>query len=207
MRSEPLTEEQKQLVAEHVGWAEKVAKRRINHCVSLEDRTQDAVLGLVDAARSFDPARGVKFETHAYARVIGEILDAERSAGTGPAVKISRRARENGYAEIKVTSVEACNMANNLGGGRDAIASDFLFVDDAPPIADAVDRRDAIDRALTSLSVKEREAVRLYWLEGRTMKQAAAAIGVSESRVSQVMSDVLPRLAKHRALASYAEVA
>lgn len=207
MRSEPLTEDQKRLVAEHVGYAEALARSRRNASVDVEDRIQDAYLGLIDAARSFDPARGVKFRTHAHQRVVGEILDAERGAGTGPAVKIGRRARKRGEAEIKVVSIQALDVTNGANAGRDGLAADFVFVDHEPPVADAVDRRDAIDKALLGLPEKDREAARLYWLEGRTMKQAGAAIGLSESRVSQLIARCLLCLHEHGALACYAEVA
>lgn len=200
---EPLTEDQRRLVAEHVEWAERVAKRH-NSPMPVEDRTQEAFVGLIDAARRFDPAWGVKFETYAGPRVVGAILDAGRRPGAA-VVQLGRAGRQRGEPEIRVTSVEASNMVSR--GGRDAIAADFLFVDDEPRCADAIDRRDAIDRALTAFAANERAVVRSYWLDGRTMKQTGADVGLSESRVSQMMTDVLRRLREHTALADYAGAA
>jgi RNA polymerase sigma factor for flagellar operon FliA len=206
MRSEPLTEDQKALVVANVKYAEILAMRRRTFWTSLEDRTQDAYLGLIDAARSFDPEKGCTFKTHAGRRIIGAMIDAEREAGVGPVVKISRRARENGEAEIKVVQIQAMDVPDQRGN-RTLFASDLVFVDDSPPVSDDIDRRDAIDRALSGLPAKERAAVRLYWLDGMTKKQAAAVLDLSESRVSQMTTRTLPRLREHRALAPYAEVA
>lgn len=47
--------------------------------VELGDLINTGVIGLIEAFRNFDPARGVKFETYAVPRIRGAILDELRS--------------------------------------------------------------------------------------------------------------------------------
>jgi len=47
--------------------------------VELSDLINTGVIGLVEAFRNFDPARGVKFETYAVPRIRGAILDELRA--------------------------------------------------------------------------------------------------------------------------------
>jgi RNA polymerase sigma factor for flagellar operon FliA len=51
------------------------------------------VFGLLDALERFDPSRGVKFETYAYTRIKGAILDGLRSLDWVPA-SLRQRARQ-----------------------------------------------------------------------------------------------------------------
>ncbi|WP_230369308.1 sigma-70 family RNA polymerase sigma factor [Paludibacterium denitrificans] len=51
---------------------------RLPASVELNDLIQVGVIGLIDAARQFDPSRGVQFETFASQRVRGAMLDELR---------------------------------------------------------------------------------------------------------------------------------
>lgn len=51
--------------------------------------------------------------------------------------------------------------------------------------------RDEVRRALRGLRKNQRLSVILYFLEGLSMKEAAESIGVSESRVSQIISETI----------------
>jgi RNA polymerase sigma factor FliA len=50
-----------------------------NGAMDVDDMEQDAALGLVDAARTFDRERGASFKTHAYLRARGAVLDGQRA--------------------------------------------------------------------------------------------------------------------------------
>jgi len=50
-----------------------------NGAMDADDMAQDAVTGLIGAARTFDPKRGVRFATHAYPRARGALLDGQRA--------------------------------------------------------------------------------------------------------------------------------
>jgi RNA polymerase sigma factor for flagellar operon FliA len=73
---------------------------------------------------------------------------------------------------------------------------DILDVERADPLAALLSREraklvaDAIDR----LPERERNVIALYYREGITMREVAAVLGVTESRVSQLHSQALLRL-------------
>ena len=49
-----------------------------NTVMDVSDMEEDAIVGVLSAARSFDPARGASFATHAYLRARGAVLDGQR---------------------------------------------------------------------------------------------------------------------------------
>jgi RNA polymerase sigma-B factor len=61
------------LVLEHRRLARHLARRYVRHGDQREDLEQVAYLGLVKAARRFDPGRGVAFTTFALPTVLGEL--------------------------------------------------------------------------------------------------------------------------------------
>lgn len=54
--------------------------------------------------------------------------------------------------------------------------------------------RDALVRAVEALSRQERTVITLYYFEGQTLKEIKAALGVSESRVSQIHAQAVIHL-------------
>jgi RNA polymerase sigma factor FliA len=50
-----------------------------NGGMNFEDMEQDAAVGVLDAARTFDSGRGTSFNTHAYLRARGAVLDGQRA--------------------------------------------------------------------------------------------------------------------------------
>lgn len=61
---------------------------------------------------------------------------------------------------------------------------------------DEVLTRDFFDFLATRLSESEDEVLRMYYLEGRTLKDIGDRRGVGESRVSQILSGSLKKLKK-----------
>jgi RNA polymerase sigma-B factor len=62
-----------EIVCAYLPLAQKIARRYLRAGVSLEDLVQIGTIGLMNAVRTFDPERGVKFETYAFHHVAGEI--------------------------------------------------------------------------------------------------------------------------------------
>jgi RNA polymerase sigma factor FliA len=54
--------------------------------------------------------------------------------------------------------------------------------------------RRELGRAVETLSLQERTVIRGYYFEGRTLKEIKAALGVSESRVSQIHAQAVVHL-------------
>lgn len=84
------------LIERHLHLVKYIAGRLVVHLpamVELDDLISYGVFGLFDAIEKFDYGRGVKFETYAYTRVRGAILDGLRSMDWVPQ-SLRKRARE-----------------------------------------------------------------------------------------------------------------
>jgi RNA polymerase sigma factor for flagellar operon FliA len=55
--------------------------------------------------------------------------------------------------------------------------------------------RSALDRVIHTLPARYQKVVRMYYDQDRTMKQIGTALGVNESRVSQIHKASLEKLA------------
>jgi RNA polymerase sigma factor for flagellar operon FliA len=71
--------------------------------VDVDDLYAYGIFGLLDALAKFDPARGVKFETYAYTRIKGAIVDGLRAMDWAPA-SLRQRARQVEEAFWRVES-------------------------------------------------------------------------------------------------------
>lgn len=97
------------LIREHLPLVKYLAGRLVIHLppqVELDDLISYGIFGLIEAIQRYDPSRGVKFETYAYTRIRGAMLDGLRAMDWVPQA-LRRRARE----------VEACyrRLEDRLG--------------------------------------------------------------------------------------------
>lgn len=89
-------DERNALVESHLPQVRFIADRlaaKLPPSVEREDLIGAGILGLIDAARKFDPARGVLFKTYAEMRVHGAMLDSLRDLDWAPR-SMRRRSRE-----------------------------------------------------------------------------------------------------------------
>ncbi len=66
----------------------KIARQVVSYLkppLSFEDMVSAGTVGLVKAARDFDPSKGVEFKTYAYIRIKGSIIDELRGWSFVPA--------------------------------------------------------------------------------------------------------------------------
>lgn len=77
---------EEKLVVDHLGYARNLASRYRGRGVGSEDLEQVARLGLVKAARRFEPERGVPFQAFAKPTIVGELKRYFRDKGWGARV-------------------------------------------------------------------------------------------------------------------------
>lgn len=97
MQTHPLPPAQSKRVLAALPFVEALARRlaaSMPHSIDVGDLVQDGVMGLIDAARRFDAARGIKFETFAERRVRGAMIDALRREAWPRGVRRVRRELE-----------------------------------------------------------------------------------------------------------------
>ena len=220
------------LIREHLPLVKYLAGRMIVHLppqVELDDLISYGIFGLMEAIRRYDPSRGVKFETYAYTRIRGAMLDGLRAMDWVPQ-GLRRRAREveacyrrlesrlgrpaedeEVAAELGMTPAEFAELLQELArttvvslddllpGESEEPASVLERLADpgaADPLAAATlaDLKERLARALAELPERERLIVTLYYYEGLTVKEIAAVLGVSPSRVSQLHTRAILRL-------------
>jgi len=184
--------------------------------VDINDLINDGVFGLMDAIEKYDSSRTVKFETYAINRINGAIIDALRSLDWVPRT-IRQRARELDRA------YEALELELGRAPSRDELALrlrlspqelDRLLervrtrsmvpleaagavLDDASDVAGELEReelRAELRRAVDALLPQEKVVIRGYYFDGQTLKEIKSALGVSESRVSQIHARAVRRL-------------
>ncbi|MBS1767157.1 MAG: FliA/WhiG family RNA polymerase sigma factor [Acidobacteria bacterium] len=97
--------EQDQLVQDHLRLVQLVARRmasRLPAHVELDDLIHFGVLGLLDAARKYQPDREVQFKTYAELRIKGAIVDGLRELDWMPR-SLRRRKRDIEQAKARLS--------------------------------------------------------------------------------------------------------
>lgn len=185
--------------------------------VDLENLEAAGILGLVEAANRFDAQRGVRFETFAFRRIRGAVLDElrrncplpqdllERIARLQavhrrlpPPVTIDTLARETGLTADEVIECAAAlrltrtvSWDDLAGSGRDAAAP----LTERPECqAELADLKNALAASIEKLSERERLVVTFYYLEDLRLKEIGLLLGLSESRVSRLLKSALYNL-------------
>jgi RNA polymerase sigma factor for flagellar operon FliA len=194
-------------LAGELGWVKAAARRmarRTGPAAELDDLMGWGAEGLLEAARSFDPARGVPFAVYARARVRGAMLDGLRAMAPLPLSLHRARADAEGLPEPGDAEAEHCARfaaARNEGLlFETADAADGLPIARAPsdlgPEALAVHHqlRRLVAVAMAELPSEEAELVRLHALEDRPLADAAESVGVGLDRASRLYRRALLRL-------------
>lgn len=168
-----------------MGWADGVAMcqhRRLPRCVQLDDVKQAAYIGLIKAARSFDPTRGASFKTFARYRIVGAIKDDLRLSDWA-----TRTARRDGLVPHHVLFGDVVSSEND--------DSDYSWCDvedRTPNLADSViedmDNKAEVAALLRGVPRKYREVIEMYHMRSMFMSEIGREVGLSESRVSQILS-------------------
>ncbi len=202
----------------------KYAARAINlpsKCVfDADDLMSIGIIGLVEAIERFDPKRGVKFETFASQRIRGVMLDEIRKVDWLPrSVRDKYKKASKSLSELDMDSINgekyarAINMSisefEQIKGylanaetvsltrtiGEDMTLEDVIG-SDSEVIEQFEDEelKGQLVQILKQLPERERMVVTLYYYEELTFKEIGKVLGISESRVSQIHSEVISKM-------------
>ncbi len=203
------------LVARHVNLARSLARRFSNHGDQAEDLRQVAFVGLLLAARRYDPSQNASFSTYATATILGELKRYFRDKSW--MMRVPRQVQE-AYLAIKATREElyqelscsptitqiAARMRISEEAVLEAIEAGDNFLpqsldtgpdDDSPgrdiPVTehayDVLLDRTLLMQALPRLSQRERLVLKRVYLDGWTQRRVAEEIGVSQMQVSRLL--------------------
>jgi RNA polymerase sigma factor FliA len=167
-------------------------------------------MGLLDAARRFDPARDVRFETFAEHRIRGAMLDELRRMDHLPrrlraqAEQLERARARLGQELMREPTTE--ELAAALGvpiEEAEAVAqlgqpllslSDEGERHEAPGAEEAVSRAEllrAVSGAVAALPERLALVLSLHYAEGLTYREISKVLEVSEPRVCQLHGEAL----------------
>ena len=159
-----------------------LAKKYENSGVPAEDLVSIGTIGLIKAVNTFTPARSIKLATYASRCIGNEILMYLR--------KSSNRRQEASIDE----------PLNVDGDGNELLLSDILGSDENQ-ISQRLEQdaeRAVLRRAVDSLSPRERQIMELRFglADGieRTQKEAADALGISQSYISRLEKRIIHTL-------------
>jgi RNA polymerase sigma factor for flagellar operon FliA len=188
--------------------------------VDREDLFGFGMLGLIGAADSWEPERGLQFSTYAYPRIRGAILDELRRMDFLPRGRRERvRALDRavseleqelglpptpeeiaerlGVAESEVDEIlHSARLAGTVSlddGPSEDLASMLMDPSSEDPegSADWREMKALLVRAIGELPEQEQTVVTLYYGEELLLREIGEVMGVSESRVSQIHSRAL----------------
>jgi RNA polymerase sigma factor for flagellar operon FliA len=196
-----------------------------NSSLSYEDLISAGTMGLVKAARDFDPSRDAEFKTYAYIRVRGAIIDELRSWTFTPTNVAKNIEQVNTVIRQFIDQTGSPPSDEEIAARLDvsieklyqiferARSQHFLSIhsltDTGPALADSLtdsstedpshglEKAELIDQlavAIQALPQSQRHMIVLYYQREMTMKEVAAVLDVTESRVSQLHSSALVRL-------------
>jgi len=201
-----------------------VARRYRSRGIPLEDLEQVAYLGLVKAARGFDPDRATDFLSYAVPTIRGEVRRYFRDHGW--TVRPPRTVQQ---AQARITAVESdrcqelgraprpSEIADRLGVDRElvveALAANGCFsptsldatpvdseggigerLGDDDPSFDSAEARVALKPLLAHLDRRERIMLEMRFFKGATQSEIGQALGITQMQVSRLLSALLARL-------------
>jgi RNA polymerase sigma-B factor len=214
------------LAKEFLPLAEYFARRFSGRGEPVDDLTQTASLGLLNAIDRFDAERGVPFSTYAAATIVGELKRHFRDRGW--ALRVPRNVQETAILVNRTVSTlwqdlgrapTVAEIATSADISEDSVlealdalqayTTDSLDAPTGDSSSSAVESIGGEDRsfqlsedwlslapALRDLPERERMILYLRFFEGKTQTEIAEEMGISQMHVSRLVSQSLEKLRK-----------
>ena len=209
---------------QHLGLVKRVAlhlKVRIPPFMELDELIQVGMIGLLEAARAFNPDKGVDFENFALSRVRGAILDEVRQLSYLPRSAVAFNKSESRATDALATELGRAptqiELAEHLGDdiesfhkkrgnasrfetfSMEVVADEVLGIADERArqpevIVEHADFMRAVTQAIAELPERDQLLMQLYYVEELNLKEIGEIVGVTESRVSQLLTATVKKL-------------
>lgn len=195
--------------------------------VEVEDLVQEGVLALISAVRRYDPRRGVNLKTFLMKRIKGAMYDYLRSIDWMPRnLRRTIKEVEKAIYELesrlgRYPTVEEIGLYTNLSNEEvvraknemvrkqflrldeylyDTYDSFSIDVEDHPePLQKACKEilLEHVVEAIKKLSEREQLVLSLRFEQELSLKEIGLILGVSESRVSQILTSALIKIKRY----------
>jgi len=212
-----------QRIIEHISLVKRIAYHVISRLpahVQVDDLIQSGMVGLIEAAKNYDPSQGASFETYAGIRVRGAMLDDVRHADWSPrslhrkmrqvreAVheienKTGRDAKDQEVAQALDMTLEEYHAIKrdssnahifSLEQTEDESGQQSRLKSSQSEPLDSLQNNHLkmnLARVIGELSSREQMVMSLYYNEELNLKEIGLVMEVSESRVCQIHSQAL----------------
>ena len=177
---------QNKLVESNLRFAVQVAKQYQGMGIELEDLIGFANLGLFEAAKRFDPDRGVKFISFAVWYVRAELQKCLNDKS-----RVVRIPSHKTMTEGKDFST--LSTSKKVGDDEDSetYADRYLSGEQSKPKHEVTDLKELLNIALNSLKPKQRDAVKMFYGIDRDyamhMEHIAEELNVTGERARQLI--------------------
>ena len=174
--------------------------------VDAGDFEQFAYEGLLQAIDRFDPLRGVAFPAFAKRRVVGAIINgSSRLSEIAQRLSFRRRVEQERLATLReATDTSEGTALQRLGELAAGLAVGLMLEADGNEPADPApnayeglawrETRALLVQVVAALPEREALIIREHYLNGVSLTQVAALLGLSKGRVSQLHHAALARL-------------
>ena len=192
----------------------------------IDDLKQYGYLGLLESIKRYNPSYGIKFETYATIRIQGAILDAKRKEdwvprSTRARIKKLKYITEELRAKLgREPTVQ--ELAQEMNMSVDAFVKMSTRLDDRKPLRldqedddsnslvdtlasgtlspEELTRRSLLytelSRNCQRLPEREQKIIKWYYYEGKSFKEIAMGLDLTESRISQIHTKICKKLRK-----------
>lgn len=211
-----------ELILQNMGLVHSIVRRFLGRGHESEDLFQIGCIGLIQAAKRFDPEYGVKFSTYAVPMIMGEIKRFIRDDGI---IRVSRSIKETAVKAMKASEqlrlksgrepsvaeianaldISAAELAAAL---ESQVAPQSLYIQaedgegkalidklesDEDKFADLLDKL-TINQAMQDFADREKLIIYLRYYRLETQACVAKKLGISQVQVSRLEKKILGKL-------------
>lgn len=222
-----LLKKRDELISQYMPYAASIASRvcqSLSSAVDYEEVLCNARLGLLEAAKRFDEEQEVDFRTFAYYRIKGAIYDGLRRSGWLPRTLYSKIKFEEAandylrnrsmYSGKTLTQEDKDSVITET---VNSLASIYIISIDASEEFEIEDKnstdieqrteflqiRKYMRESISSLPEKEKQLVKMYYFQNKTLEEIGDRLGLSKSWTSRLHARALELLFKrirHKAI-------
>lgn len=200
-----------QMIAANIAASGKIPKN-----MHFNDLISYGTTGLINAWENYDPKKGAQFKAYASYRIRGEILDKIRKewkyqnpgnyksvskidSKVAQAVLDSKGSSQGMTAEESLRNITANSAVAYLLSADDVdiVSRGEGTTDPADTVVDQIDfssERKVLWDAVKGLAEDEKRIIHLFYIEDKTQREIAHAMGYSKSKISRMHNSILARL-------------
>ena len=199
-------------------------KARLPATVVIDDLLQAGMIGLLEASRKYDANQGASFETYAGIRIRGSMLDELRRNDWAPksvhrkirditeairsiehregrdardeeVIDVLGISRDEYFKTLQDVSSHRVLSWDEIGIDEDAFSQGPS--DNKPGVHDELEKQHfqaKLSESISSLPEREKMIVSLYYESELNLREIGSVMNVSESRISQLLSQAHIRL-------------